>query len=144
MTSHFKQLIKYCNLNAIALTEQQTLILKIVCEYNQPINAQTILQALQKKNPTANRMTIHRTLDYLNKSGIIHKISFNNTYVSCEHVTQHNCQLLVCEKCGKKIEIHAKQIVSAILESSNEHDFSITNPIEIMGFCKNCTQKANS
>ncbi len=83
-------------------------------------------------------MTIHRALEYLNNIGLIHKISFNHTYVVCTHLNELNCQLLVCIKCGKKIEFSSAKIYTAIKQSGEQHEFFICTPIEIMGYCNTC------
>ena len=137
----FHTIIGYCNANGILLTEQQSLILGIICEHDEAIAAHTILDSLKIINAKANRMTIHRALEYLNKMAVIHKISFNNTYVPCTHLDEHNCQLLVCIKCSNKIEFSSAEIFSALKRSGEQHEFFISTPIEIMGYCKECITK---
>ena len=134
----FNNILGYCNTQAINLTEQQSLVLKIVCQSSSSVAAHEILDTLKTINAKANRMTIHRSLDFLNKIGVIHKISFNNTYVPCTHLEQNNCQILVCTKCGKKIEFSSPEIFLALKQSGEEHDFYISTPIEIMGYCNTC------
>lgn len=134
----YNTIIGYCTTQNINLTEQQSLVLKIVCQHVNPVAAHEILDNLKQINDTANRMTIHRALEHLNKIGVIHKISFNNTYVVCDHLEDHNCQLLVCTKCGKKTEVSSPEILLALQKSGEKHEFYISTPIEIMGYCKDC------
>ena len=64
---------------------------------------------------------------------IIHKISFNNTYVACTHLAEHKCQLLVCIKCGKKIEFSSSEVFEALKLSSEKQGFLLQicyNPYE--------------
>ena len=139
MDKMFQTIISYCTARNIALTEQQLQVLKIVCRHDGAIAAHQILEILKLTNAKANRMTIHRSLEYLNKAGVIHKISFNNTYVACTHLTGHNCQLLVCIKCGKKIEFSSNKVLSVLKQSGEKHGFLISTPVEIMGFCRECS-----
>lgn len=138
MSKSFNSIIRFCAAKQITLSEQQSLVLEIICRHNNPVTAHLILNNLKEINPKANRMTIHRSLDYLNQVNVIHKITFNNTYSACNHIEEQNCQLFVCEKCGKKLEFHSQQILDVIKKSSLEYEFAITNPIEIMGICKEC------
>lgn len=141
MNKNFNRIIDYCSEHSIPLTEQQTLVLNIVCSCSTPITAHAILDELKKINPKANRMTIHRSLEYLTRVGVIHKLSFNHTYIPCSQLENRSCQLLVCLECGKKIEFHSAKIMQVISQSSKEHDFVIVNPIEVMGYCKGCAGK---
>ena len=134
----FQIIVNYCKAQDILLTEQQSLVLKIICCHDEAVAAHKILESLKVINAKANRMTIHRALEYLNKIGVVHKISFNNTYVPCTHLNEHNCQLLVCIKCGKKIEFSSAEIFASLKQSGEEHEFFISTPIEIMGYCKEC------
>lgn len=139
INKNYKNIISYCHKQAINITEQQLLVLQIICHSNVAIAAHEILNNLKKVNAKANRMTIHRALDYLNKIGVIHKITFNNTYVPCDHLsTEHNCQILVCTKCNTKIEFNSAKLFSSLKIAGEEHEFLISTPIEIMGLCKSC------
>ena len=138
VSNTFQTIVNYCGNQDILLTEQQSLVLQIICGQNEAVAAHEILDSLKTINAKANRMTIHRALEYLNKIAVIHKISFNNTYVPCTHLDEHNCQLLVCIKCGKKIEFSSAKIFASLKLSGEEHEFLISTPIEIMGHCKEC------
>jgi Fe2+ or Zn2+ uptake regulation protein len=136
----FYIILDYCTTKSIELSKQQSLILEIICSHKEAIASYQILEKLKLNNATANRMTIHRCLDYLNKIGVIHKISFNNTYVPCMHLAQNNCQLLICTKCNKKIELSSNDLLNVFKLSSEKYSFNIILPIEIMGICKECSK----
>ncbi len=138
MHNIFQVILNYCIEKSISLTEQQYLVLKIICEHKGALAAHQILDNLKLSNAKANRMTIHRSLEYLTNMEVIHKISFNNTYVACTHLAEHKCQLLVCVKCGKKIEFSSNEVFEALKSSSEKQGFQIKTPIEIMGFCNEC------
>ncbi|MDD3265706.1 MAG: transcriptional repressor [Burkholderiales bacterium] len=125
----------------IELTTQQSLILKLLTENNAPISSADILSMMQKDNPKANRMTIHRALEKLIDNGLIHKIQLNNTYTICQHLSDHNCQLLVCIKCGSQTEIHSHKMCHALESVEISHKFQFINPLEINGICEKCQVK---
>ncbi len=140
MHNIFQAILNYCTEESIPLTEQQSLVLRIICEHKEALAAHQILDDLKLNNAKANRMTIHRALEYLTNMQIIHKISFNNTYVACTHLAEHKCQLLVCIKCGKKIEFSSSEVFDALKLSSEKQGFHIKTPIEIMGICEKCRE----
>ena len=138
------KIIEYCVANDILLTNQQSLIIKIITEIASPLTANEILHELQKLNPKANRMTIHSAWEFLVKNGLIHKGAFPHTYklcdrLYCEH--DHHCQILVCQNCGNQTEIHNTKITEALLEISNSYNFKLANPLEITGLCTKCQMK---
>ena len=140
MQNIFQSILNHCAKESISLTEQQSLILKIICEHKEALHAHQILESLKPNNAKANRMTIHRALEYLSNMEIIHKISYNNTYVACTHLAEHKCQLLVCIKCGKKIEFSSSEVFDALKHAGEKQGFHIKTPIEIMGFCDGCRE----
>lgn len=140
MTTNLAEIFNYCSRNQISLSHQQELILKIIAEHNNAIAANEILTQLVQINPKANRMTIHRALEYLISLNLIHKIQFNNTYTLCNHLNEHSCQLLVCQLCGSQIELHSEEIRQTLLKASEKFNFTIGNPLEIMGYCAQCTK----
>ncbi len=139
-----EKIIEYCLANNILLTNQQSLIIKIITEIASPLTANEILHELQKLNPKANRMTIHRALEILVKNGLIHKVAFNHTYKLCDHLYckhDHHCQILVCQECGNQTEIHNLKITEALLEIGKTYNFNLANPLEITGLCTKCQVK---
>lgn len=138
MTYTFQQVLAYCKSKQISLTNQQELILKIIQESSQPLTSVEILDLLHVQNPTANRMTIYRTIEYLIRNNLIHKVQSNNTYTLCQHPSDHSCQILVCTKCGVQHEIHSHQICSSLDLIQLEYGFTFSNPLEITGICDKC------
>lgn len=125
----------------VSLTKQQKCVFDLVQHAQKPISMVEILALLRQDNPKANRMTIHRALDYLQEKELIHKITFNQTYTLCKQLhshQQHNCQLLVCQKCKQQIEVHNHQVCLVIENLLREQQFVLKAPIEFIGICKNC------
>ena len=141
MNITFKQVIDYCQARQINLSPQQELILMIISQATIPLSSHEILTSLLEHNPRANRMTIHRALEFLIDVELIHKIAFNHTYKLCAHLYckhDHHCQILICQKCGNQTEIHNPQVTGALLEISKTHNFKLANPVEITGSCAKC------
>lgn len=138
MLKTFNDLLQHCQQQMISLTNQQELILQIVYQHDTALTSNDILKLLQNQNPTANRMTIYRAIEYLLEQKLIHKIQLNNTYTICKHPSDHSCQILVCTKCGKQQEIHSHPICSALDNLQLQYGFTFSNPLEITGICRNC------
>ncbi|MDQ5920120.1 MAG: Fur family transcriptional regulator, zinc uptake regulator [Pseudomonadota bacterium] len=141
MTSKFEKIIDYCATKSIRLTNQQSIIIKIISETQLPLTANDILLKLKELNSTANRMTIHRALEILVQAGLIHKVAFNHTYKLCNHLYcnhSHSCQIFVCQNCHKQVEIHDSQITKILQTIGKSYGFDINYPIEITGKCNEC------
>lgn len=138
MNITFKQVIDYCQARQINLSPQQKLILMIISQTTIPLSSHEILTSLLEHNPRANRMTIHRALEILIKANLIHKIQVNQTYSLCQHLSDHNCQLFICLKCGKQTEVHSHKICQALTQAGDEYNFILASPLEITGYCQRC------
>lgn len=133
-----ENLLIYCQINNISLSKQQILVLEIIANSGLPIHASEVLERLKTNNLKANRMTIHRALEKLTEQSLIHKIQYNNTYTICQHISTHNCQILVCTKCLKQTEIHSHQLCHSLNKLNQDYQFTVISPIEITGICHNC------
>jgi Fur family zinc uptake transcriptional regulator len=138
MSYTFEQVLRYAQSRHITLRKQQELILKILQQQPKPLNTVNILKYLQLENPTANRMTIYRAIEYLIKNRLIHKTQSNSTYSICQHISEHNCQILVCRICGMQQEIHSHQICDTLEKIQQQYLFIFSSPLEINGICKTC------
>lgn len=59
-----------------------------------------IIEELEKRNDTVDRVSIYRNLNQLKASGIVHEIE-NNKYVCCSHdCEKHAHVLLYCQACA--------------------------------------------
>lgn len=144
MQHKLHDVLKYCDSHKIHVTSQQVLILEIIVASPKAVTANEILVKLKEANPKANRMTIHRALEYLVKANLIHRIVYNLTYKLCNHLSTHNCQILICQKCGRQIELHSENLRQTLADAGTSHGFVISNPIEITGYCKECVAKPDN
>ncbi len=125
---------KYYNKN-----DKQTL--NILKKHNKGMTAYGLLNELQKiKNITP--MTVYRSLNILQKMGVVHKSYQNKTYFICHSndKEKHNPALAVCKKCEKTEELNSN-IFSKIfhnLKTREKYNFS-NYEIEISTICQKCS-----
>ena len=118
--------------------DQQTL--NILKKYNKGLTAYRVLSELQKTR-NAKPMTIYRSLNSLQKMGVVHKSNQSKTYFICNGngKDKHNPTLAVCKKCEKTEEINPT-VFSKIfnnLKTKEKYDFS-NFELEISTLCKRC------
>lgn len=144
MRYKIEDIIKYSEAKKITLTKQQLVIVNIMIEANTSLTLHEILLKNQKIKPNANRMTIYRAMDKLTKCRLIHKLQSINSYKLCEHIgCNYNpvCQIIICKKCYKYIEIYDKKLVFDIKSNLKLYGFNINNEIEIQSICNTCLNR---
>ena len=127
------KITKCCNRN-----DQQTL--NILKKHNKGLTAYQVLSELQKTR-NVKPMTIYRSLNSLQKMGVVHKSNQSKTYFICHGngKDKHNPILAICKKCEKTEEINPT-IFSKIfhnLKTKEKYDFS-NFELEISTLCKRC------
>ena len=113
------KITKYFNKN-----DQQTL--NILKKHNKGLTAYSLLNELQKTR-NVKPMTIYRSLNSLQKMGVVHKSNQNKTYFVCHGNTKdkHNPALAVCRDCGDTEELKS-ELFEAIFKKNpiKKYDFS--------------------
>lgn len=80
------------------------------------ISAYPILELMKKDNPNAKPSTVYRSLDYLEKTGIIVKIECCSKFVRKKHLSSETATLfMICATCGTIIQ-HVDQHIHSYIE----------------------------
>ena len=122
-------------------TKQKQRVLDLIKTQTTDFSAKSIYEKLGGE---IGLTTIYRFIESLEKDGAILKISQeNNTakyqYVQpCEHADHF---YLKCEKCGKLIHLHCKELEAVYLHLLNDHGFQVDAPRSVIyGLCEDCQQ----
>lgn len=85
--------------------------------------------------------TVYRTLDFLVRLGLVHRIESTNTFVACTIGGCHRARaFLLCTECGEVDEINAEEPMRLIKELAGEQEFQINvGVLELSGICHSCT-----
>ena len=106
------------------------------------MSAEEILSEIEKGNSEIGLATIYRTLQLFTDTGIIVKHDFDDGRSRYELKTDndvHNHHHLICQVCGKIIEVNMDLMDELEKEIEDEYDFEITNHIvKLYGHCKDC------
>ena len=78
-----KKIETLCQSHDINLTAPRLAVLELLSENKEAKTAYELLDQYRKKNPSGQAMTIYRSLDYLVKKQVVHKISSQNSYQLC-------------------------------------------------------------
>lgn len=130
----------FCAKQGLRLTLPRAQVLGIVVEHGGPVTAYQILDRLGTlvKNPKP--PTVYRALEFLQESGLVHRIESMNAYVACHAGHAHgNAQFLICDDCGDVREIDIPHIAHDVLKGAETAGFKAKrHNTEIHGQCSGC------
>jgi len=128
-------------------TEQRAVILEILLNIDDHLNAEDVHAIIKKEYPQQNIgiATIYRTLNFLEEVELISSISFGKDGKKYEsnNKNEHHDHI-ICTQCGKIVEFYDEQIEKRQDAIALKNDFEITShTMQIFGICKKCrdTQK---
>jgi Fur family zinc uptake transcriptional regulator len=131
---------RYCKDKGLRLTKLRYRVLELIWANHQPVGAYELLQRLTLDGYKAAPPTVYRSLDFLLKHGLAHRINTLNAFVGCEHPRlNHAAQFFICRNCGQAVELDNHKIESAIADQARRTGFTIEHrSIEITGVCSHC------
>ena len=125
-------------------TEQRAIILQILVNLDDHLNAEEIHTIIQKEYPDQNIgiATIYRTLNFLEEVNLISSISFGKNGKKYEGNTDEHHDHLICTSCGKIVEFLDDTIEKRQEEIATKNGFKITDhSMQIYGLCQKCQDK---
>ena len=109
------------------------------------MSAEEIQNEISKKNSNLGIATIYRTLQHFVDSGIAIKHDFDDgksRYEINEDESLHNHHHLICQKCGKIIEVNLDLMDELENQIEKSYEFEINNhTVKVYGICKNCRKE---
>jgi len=122
-------------------TEQRAIILQILVNLDDHLNAEEIHSIIQKEYPNQNIgiATIYRTLNFLEEVNLISSISFGSDGKKYEGNQKEHHDHLICTSCGKIVEFLDDDIEKKQEDIASKNNFTITDhSMQIYGLCKDC------
>ncbi len=123
-------------------------ILQQLSRTNKHQSPKEIFLAINKFNPSIGLTTIYRTLELLDKMGVIHKLRIGDGQVRYElrgKEKEYHHHHLICTSCGKIIDYadfidEEMELIKKTEKALNKkHNFIINNHnIEFYGLCEKC------
>ncbi|HPI39979.1 MAG TPA: transcriptional repressor [Pseudobdellovibrionaceae bacterium] len=98
-----------------------------------------ILEHLEKRKQSVDRVSVYRNLNQLKAAGIVHEIE-NNKYVGCNHdCEKHAHVLLYCLSCEKHSEVKDHEKLNQFFKAiENFHFLSPSQAVFLKGLCQAC------
>jgi Fur family ferric uptake transcriptional regulator len=129
----------------VRLTRQRKVLLEVMDNAEQHLDAGAILERAQKIDPRVHRVTVYRTLDLLKRNGLIDELDLLHLRGDQHFYESHGPRdhiHVACLKCGKMREFESQLYEK--LKKQIERDCGIKIKVartEVGGYCENCREK---
>lgn len=143
---YIEDLKKHFKKNGFKLTHQRRNIVEILLEKSsEHLNTEEIYNVVKKRCPEIGLATVYRTLQILDNLGYLNKLNLDDGTVRYQinlDISSHNHHHLVCNNCGKIIEVEEDLLDNIENSIQKKYMFKITNhDLKFHGICEDCLKK---
>jgi Fur family zinc uptake transcriptional regulator len=130
----------FCLRRGARLTSLRRLIFEILLTEDKPVKAYEIIEYMRDRGQRVTPASIYRTLEFLLRHGLAHRINVLNAYVPCTiRHEKHAVLMFICSACRGATEIDDYILYDGVLSRLDALGISLQDGcIEIQGTCRNC------
>lgn len=134
-----------CARNRRGLTPLRRTVLKLLLQTDRPLRAYSLLDRV-KAQALVKPPTVYRTLDYLIKAGLVHKVESLDSFAACRHVSHAHVPIfLICDQCDAIRELVSDTTSPSLsLEAKAVGFRAHTTVLEVRGQCADCQGEATN
>jgi Fur family ferric uptake transcriptional regulator len=138
-----EQFFAYLAKKKLKFTSQRALIFDVFWQVKEHISSEELYGLVKKKDPSIGQATVYRTLKLLSDSKIAKEVDFGDGVTRYEpYYGQSHHDHLICEECGKSIEVVDQRIEQLQEELAAKHGFILSShSMYLYGKCRNCSKK---
>ncbi len=125
------------------LTPQRELILDVFLKMGGHPAPEELYNEVKKRDHSVGQATVYRTLKLFSEAGIAKELHFGDGLTRYEHkLGQEHHDHLICDRCGKKIEVVDPEIEHLQEVLANKHGFLLTgHRMYLYGLCSDCRKR---
>ena len=129
-----------CVAEGLRLTPVRRKVLEFLLQEHRALGAYAILDLLRDEGFGSQPPVAYRALDFLQETGLAHKIESLNAYVACGHASHnHSAVFLICDTCHGAEELHATATNEALEAETTAAGFQMSRAVvEVRGKCRDC------
>ena len=126
----------------VRLTRQRQILLDLIDQSGQHLDAERLYQLAREKDPKLNRVTVYRTLKLLKAGGLVDELDlmhhdgdqhYYETRLKQEHAH------VICLRCGKIEEFFGEQLKRMRDQIQSHFGFEVVlTRTEVGGYCSHC------
>lgn len=123
------------------VTQQRRDIVEEVFSHHEHFNADELCDSLSRSGRSVSRPTVYRTLNELEESGLLKKMTLGGKGVYEHDYGYPNHDHLYCEKCERLIEFRSEELERIREAVAREHKFRATgHRLIVTGVCHECSR----
>ena len=134
---------RYLSANGYSDTRQRREILEEIYRQRRHFDVEDLIGQLRGRRLKVSRATVYRTIGHLEESGLIRKLGLDDDHAHYEITfgPAHH-EHLVCEKCGRIVEIYDPDLERQLGRILRDNGFSKVagHTVEIAGICCDCRE----
>jgi len=121
------------------LTPQRIMVLEAIEQADSHISADEIYTQVLSRYPHMNVSTVYRTLELLEKLGLVTKTDLGDGRVRYHSIQDGHHHHLLCQKCGAIIDVEESMLSPLWAEIRQQHGFEVNmKHMAFFGLCSNC------
>jgi len=132
------------------ITTQRRVVYEVLAENeNEHLSPEEIYELIKDKYPEMGMATIYRTLQLFEEIGLAIRLNFDDGCGRYEILSPHSLDAhqhhhLICDNCGKIIEVKEDLMNSLEEIIEKQYNFEIKNHmVKFTGICSDCRKKEN-
>lgn len=142
MDKRLREIIKE---KGFKMTSQRIYVLEVLEEnVGEHLTAEEIYELVKKKSPEVGLATIYRTVQLFLDLKIVDSLNLNDGCVRYELSSfdqAHHHHHLICEECGKVLEVKEDLLESIEEKICQDYNFAVNDHIlKFYGLCEDCKQ----
>jgi Fur family transcriptional regulator, ferric uptake regulator len=127
------------------MTPQRLMILQAMENSHDHVSAEEIYAQVAARYPNVNISTVYRTLELLKKLGLVYEIDLGEGRIRYHAEGQGHHHHLVCQQCGKVIDIDEATLSSLREVLLRDYNFMAElKHVGIFGLCEQCRRKGEA
>jgi Fur family ferric uptake transcriptional regulator len=129
-------------LRGLRLTRQRQILLDLIDQSGEHLDAEQLFKLAQEKDPKLNRVTVYRTLKLLKAGGLVDELDlmhhngdqhYYETRMKQEHAH------VICLRCGRVEEFFGEELQHLRSQVESQFGFEIAFArTEVGGYCSHC------
>lgn len=126
------------------LTPQRRAVLDVIIDNEgKHLTTEEIYDIVKANCPEIGLATVYRTLQLLEKMGVVYKMNFDdgcNRYELIHNYENHHHHHLICVNCGNVEEVEDDLLGTLEENIEKKYKFKITNhSVKFFGYCRKCS-----
>ena len=131
----------HCRDRGLPLTAQRRVILDVVLDLDGHPAADDVLRVVERRLPGVSRATVYRTLETLERAGVITRVCHPGRGVRYDRRTDLHHHL-VCLRCGGVRDISDQRLDRIEIPDTSRLGFEVVeHRVQLRGICLACREK---